>query len=160
MSHFTPENFSECNLGLLIGRTAVLKDMVLDTHLTEYAITAAQFKVLIIMERFGVDTPADLSRHMGLDSGSITRMLDRLEHKDLICRRRSETDRRQVQLVLKEEGLKLAGLLPHIGANAMNELLGGLEPQELQDLERILTKILLAANDSLTARWLGIRDER
>jgi DNA-binding MarR family transcriptional regulator len=52
----------------------------------------------------------------------MTRMLDRLEQKGLLARQRCEADRRQVQLVLTEEGQKLAALLPHIGAEAMNEL--------------------------------------
>ena len=155
MKHFTPQNFHNCTLGLLLGRAAVVKDRVLDSHLVNYSVTAAQFKVLIIMERFRVDTPAELSRHLGLDSGSITRMLDRLEQKNLIERRRSEADRRQVQLVLTAEGQALVGRLPHIGAEAMNELVSMLEPNELADLERILTKVLLASGDTLTALWVG-----
>lgn len=155
MKHFTPDTFHECNLGLLLGRAAAVKDRVLDSHLVPYSVTAAQFKVLIIMQQFGIDTPAELSRHLGLDSGSITRMLDRLEQKDLIARRRSEADRRQVQLVLTAAGEELAGRLPHIGANAMNELVGMLEPQELADLERILTKVLMTAGDALTALRIG-----
>ena len=155
MKHFTPDTFHECNLGLLLGRAAAVKDRVLDSHLVPYSVTAAQFKVLIIMQQFGIDTPAELSRYLGLDSGSITRMLDRLEQKDLIARRRSEADRRQVCLVLTAAGEELAGRLPHIGANAMNELVGMLEPQELADLERILTKVLMTAGDALTALRIG-----
>jgi DNA-binding MarR family transcriptional regulator len=155
MKHFSPDTFHECNLGLLLGRAAAVKDRVLDSHLVPYSVTAAQFKVLIIMQQFGIDTPAELSRYLGLDSGSITRMLDRLEQKDLIARRRSEADRRQVCLVLTAAGEELAGRLPHIGANAMNELVGMLEPQELADLERILTKVLMTAGDALTALRIG-----
>src|SRR5476651_2275851 len=104
MKHFTSENFHNCHLGLLLGRAALLKDKIIDTHMEPYGITAAQFKVLIIMAQYGVDTPAELCRHLSLDSGSMTRMLDRLEQKDLLARRRSEGDRRQVQLVLTAQG--------------------------------------------------------
>lgn len=79
MKHFTPENFHNCHLGLLLGRAAILKDRIIDTHMEPHGITAAQFKVLIIMAQFGVDTPAELCRNLSLDSGSMTRMLDRLE---------------------------------------------------------------------------------
>ena len=72
-----------------------------------HGITAAQFKVMIIIAQFGVDTPAELCRHLSLDSGSMTRMLDRLEQKGLLARKRSEQDRRQVQLVLTEDGQRL-----------------------------------------------------
>lgn len=105
-----------------------------------YGITAAQFKVLIIMAQFDVDTPAELCRHLSVDSGSMTRMLDRLEQKNLLMRQRSEADRRQVRLVLTVDGQALADQLPEIGANAMNQLAGAITAQELQQLEQILKK--------------------
>ena len=46
----------------------------------------------------------------------------RLEQKGFLARHRSEGDRRQVQLKLTEQGQQLADRLPHIGADAMNEL--------------------------------------
>ncbi|AZE84606.1 Transcriptional regulator, MarR family [Pseudomonas orientalis] len=155
MPHFTPDNFHNCHLGLLLGRAAILKDRIIDTHMEPHGITAAQFKVLIIMAQFGVDTPAELCRHLSLDSGSMTRMLDRLEQKGLLSRKRSELDRRQVQLVLTADGQRLADMLPHIGAQALNQLAGVLESGELETLERILKKILIAAGDPITILRVG-----
>ncbi|MES2871123.1 MAG: MarR family transcriptional regulator [Pseudomonadota bacterium] len=155
MKHFHSDNFQNCTLGLLLGRAAILKDRIIDSHMEPYGITAAQFKVLIIMAQFDVDTPADLCRHLSLDSGSMTRMLDRLEQKNLLARQRSEADRRQVRLVLTEDGQVLADKLPQIGADAMNQLAAVISPQELQSLEQILKKILLAAGDPITVQRLG-----
>lgn len=155
MKHFTPETFHTCALGLLLGRAALLKDRIIDVRMEPYGVTAAQFKVLIIMAQFGVDTPAELCRHLSLDSGSMTRMLDRLEQKDLLARQRNEADRRQVRLVLTEAGQKLADLLPQIGADAMNELTRAISAQELSSLEQILKKILLAAGDPITVLRVG-----
>ena len=160
MKHFTPDEFKHCHLGLLLGRAALLKDRIIDTHMEPHGITAAQFKVLIIMAQFGVDTPAELCRHLSLDSGSMTRMLDRLEQKGFLSRQRSEGDRRQVQLKLTEQGQQLADRLPHIGADAMNELAGGISREELKTLEYILKKILLAAGDPITIQRLGEHNER
>ncbi|WP_213875899.1 MarR family transcriptional regulator [Pseudomonas sp. dw_358] len=155
MKHFTCDNFPDSNLGLLIGRTHALKDRILDKHLIDEDVTAAQFKVLIILQLTTVDSPAELCRYLALDSGAMTRMLDRLEQKGLIVRERSEGDRRQLRLVLTAEGGRLAGRLPQIGAEAMNELVGVLEPAELTSLEQILKKILLAAGDSVTIMRIG-----
>jgi len=159
MPHYTPENFQTCTLGLLLGRAAMVKDRILDSHLQAFGVTAAQFKVLIIVAQFGVDTPAELCRYLALDSGSMTRMLDRLEQKGLLVRKRCPEDRRQVRLALSEEGNKLADQLPQIGAAAMNELLEVLAPDELASLESLLTKVLLAAGDSLTALRVGVANE-
>jgi DNA-binding MarR family transcriptional regulator len=155
MKHFTPENFNSCTIGLLLGRSNALKDRILDAHLEPDGITAAQFKVLIIVQQFNVDTPAEMCRYLSLDSGSMTRMLDRLEQKDLIKRRRSDGDRRQICLELTEAGRRLADRLPLIGADSMNQLVGVLEPVELADLERILMKVLVAAGDALTIARIG-----
>ena len=155
MKHFTPDNFHNCHLGLLLGRAALLKDRIIDTHMEPHGITAAQFKVLIIMAQFGVDTPGELCRHLSLDSGSMTRMLDRLEQKGFLVRQRSENDRRQIRLVLNEDGQTLIDRLPHIGAEAMNQLAGAITREELHTLENILKKILLAAGDPITVLRLG-----
>ncbi|MGY2959344.1 MarR family transcriptional regulator [Pseudomonas sp. Y39-6] len=155
MKHFTPDNFHNCRLGLLLGRAAILKDKIIDIHMEPHGITAAQFKVLIIMAQFGVDTPAELCRHLSLDSGSMTRMLDRLEQKGLLDRKRSALDRRQVQLVLTDDGQRLADRLPYIGAEALNQLASALEPGELQTLEKILMKMLIAAGDPITLQRVG-----
>ena len=103
--------------------------------------------MLIIVTQYQVDTPAELCRYLGLDSGSMTRMLDRLEQKELIVRNRCPEDRRQVRLALTAEGQRLADRLPEIGAAAMNELVGVLEPEELKALEGLLAKVLISAGD-------------
>ncbi len=137
-------------LGLLLGRTEALKNRILDQHLEPHSVTAQQFKVLVIIAQLGAETPADLCRALSLDSGSMTRMLDRLEQKNLLMRTRSDADRRQVRLVLTEAGQALSDLLPQIGARAMNEMVGVLEDTELATLEKILTKILVASADPIT----------
>lgn len=158
MKHFSPENFDSSLIGLLVGRTNALKDRMLDKYLLPYDVTFAQFKVLIIIAQFSTDTPVELCRHLSLDSGSMTRMLDRLEQKQLIERTRSATDRRQVQLVLTEQGRIITDQLPQIGAEAMNELLGVLDAEEVASLERILSKVLIDANDHIAITRLSFKN--
>lgn len=157
MKHFSPDSQQSSIMGMLIGRTNTLKDRILDKQLVPYGVTSAQFKVLIIIAQFGADTPAELCRHLSLDSGSMTRMLDRLEQKQLIERTRSATDRRQVQLLLTAEGKAITDRLPQIGAEAMNELLSVLDAEEVASLERILSKVLIDANDHITITRLSFK---
>ena len=158
MTHFSPADSQSTIMGMLIGRTNSLKDRILDQQLVPYGVTSSQFKVLIIVAQFKADTPAELCRHLSLDSGSMTRMLDRLEQKQLITRTRSAADRRQVQLALTAEGRAITDRLPQIGADAMNELLGVLDGEEVASLERILTKVLVNANDHITVTRLSFKD--
>lgn len=150
MAHFTPDSFQDSLLGMLIGRTEQLKNRILDKHLEPQGLTAQQFKVLIMIARFCAETPADLCRMLSLDSGSMTRMLDRLEQKDLLVRARSDADRRQVRLMLTDAGQAISDQLPQIGAQAMNQMVGVLDQDELITLEKILTKILVASGDPIT----------
>ncbi|MET0949693.1 MAG: MarR family winged helix-turn-helix transcriptional regulator, partial [Pseudomonas sp.] len=76
----------------------------------------------------------------------------------LITRSRSAADRRQVQLELTAEGRAITDRLPQIGADAMNELLGVLDEEEVASLERILTKVLVNANDHITITRLSFKD--
>ncbi|MBA1213434.1 MULTISPECIES: MarR family transcriptional regulator [Pseudomonas] len=143
MSHFDRSNFPLRNsVGHLIHLANQYKDRVLDSHLAPYDITAAQFKVLLLLARDQTDTPAELSRCLSLDSGAMTRMLDRLEAKGLLRRVRSLSDRRQVRLELTEQGQALSSELMQIGVDALNDLTHCLDRQELDDLERLLRRLL------------------
>jgi len=157
MAHFTPDTFQNSLLGMLIGRADLLKNRILDKHLEPHGLTAQQFKVLVIVALYDAETPADLCRALCLDSGSMTRMLDRLEQKDLLVRTRSEADRRQVRLLLTDSGKEIADLLSEIGAKAMNEMVGVLEDSELAMLEKLLTKVLVAAADPITIARIAAR---
>ena len=142
----------------VVDRVTPLAGFMADQHTgtgERKTIELADGSRLTLNARSAVDTPAELCRHLSLDSGSMTRMLDRLEQKNLLIRQRSEADRRQVRLVLTDDGLALADELPIIGTNAMNQLAGEISPQELQTLEDILKKILLAAGDPITIMRLG-----
>nr|WP_276583996.1 MarR family transcriptional regulator [Pseudomonas sp. RIT-PI-AD] len=129
-------------MGHLLHLVNQRKDSLLDKHLAPHDVTVAQFKVLLLLARDNLDTPATLCRPLSLDSGAMTRMLDRLECKGLIERERSSADRRQVRLHLTEQGRAFSKHINRIAADAMNELTGPLEPAEFDELQRLLGKLL------------------
>ena len=122
---------------------AIATDL-LDKHLIHLDITAAQFKVLFFIGQNRANTPGELCRELSIDSGSMTRMLDRLARKDLLLRAPCQNDRRSVRLSLSRAGQAVNDEAPRIAAAAMNELVGGLSRDELQTLTGLLDKILRA----------------
>ncbi|AHL76311.1 MarR family transcriptional regulator [Stutzerimonas stutzeri] len=147
MPHFDRNNYSvENSLGHLIALINQLKDRILERKLADHDLTAAQFKVVLLMGHRSASTPAELSRILSIDSGAMTRMLDRLEGKDLLRRERCDNDRRQVQLVLTERGTTLSEQIPAIAADAMNELTECLSGAEVSEFERVLKKMLVAVD--------------
>ena len=146
MSHFTLDNIETVySWGRNIHRLNMCKDRILEHYLTPYEITAAQFKVMLLMTRNGVTTSAELCRCISLDSGAMSRMLDRLENKKMIERVRSKTDRRQFHLALTAKGQQFCQEIASIAVKAFNELLAPLTPAELNELDRLLNKLLVNA---------------
>ncbi|MEE9103083.1 MarR family transcriptional regulator [Pseudomonas nitroreducens] len=145
MNHYDVADFPfKGSIGHLLGASALLKDRLLDKHLAHLDITAAQFKVLFFIGHDRANTPAELCRELSIDSGSMTRMLDRLARKDLLVRQPCQNDRRSVRLHLSEAGQAVHAQSPQIAAAAMNELVGSLSREELHTLTSLLDKILHA----------------
>lgn len=67
-------------------------------------LTPVQVRVLqIVMNRANV-TPTQISVQMGVSQATISTLLDRLEAKGMIERRRSTVDRRQINIALTDKG--------------------------------------------------------
>lgn len=67
-------------------------------------LTPVQIRVLQIVSAHGVVTPKQISAQMGVSQATISTLLDRLAAKGMVWRERSETDRRQTNVVLTENG--------------------------------------------------------
>ncbi len=68
----------------------------------------------------------------------ITRLVDRLEKRDLIGRCREDPDRRKVLVRIAPAGLALLGQLHHSVCETHRRQLGHLTPNQLQQLSRLL----------------------
>lgn len=98
-----------------------------------------------------VTTVAELARECELDTGAMTRLLDRLEAKGLCRRVRSVADRRVVNIELTDEGRAAAEEVPQILCHVQNEHLAGFTNAEWQQLKGYLRRILDNAQ-ALSAR--------
>jgi DNA-binding MarR family transcriptional regulator len=87
-------------------------------------------------------TVAELARECQLDTGAMTRLLDRLETKGLCRRVRSVADRRVVNIELTDEGRAAARQVPHVLSRVQNEFLAGFTHDEWEQLKSYLRRIL------------------
>lgn len=74
-------------------------------------VTMTQLRVLRSL-REGPRAAGELGRKLGLSATSMTRLLDRLEDRQLLQRTRDEEDRRKVLVALLPEGQRLVGETP------------------------------------------------
>src|SRR5262245_28065098 len=87
-------------IGPLIGRVRSVALAELDEELAPWGITGMQFVMFKQLADGMAATAADLCRLLHYDTGSMTRLLDRVEQKGWIRRERSKDDRRIVRLQL------------------------------------------------------------
>ena len=79
---YSTENYRpDESVGLLIGLVRSQFMAALDDELADLGLTGAQLPVLHCVCQTAECTAATLCRRLGTDTGSMTRMLDRLEEK-------------------------------------------------------------------------------
>jgi DNA-binding MarR family transcriptional regulator len=144
---YSPDTWSlDESLGYLLAQVRGKLVAAIDAELAELGITWAQWGILLKIASGKGDTASDLCRN-GCDTGSMTRMLDRLEQKGLISRERSQEDRRVVLLRLTDAGKALYPQLPPIAVKVLNYHLRGFSPEELETFKGYLRRMLANAED-------------
>jgi DNA-binding MarR family transcriptional regulator len=129
-------------IGHLIGRARSALLTGLDAELEPLGLTGAQFAVVKNVADGIADTAADLCRTMHYDTGSMTRMLDRLEEKGVLRRERCTEDRRVVYLRLTETGNELLPELRSAAVRVISRHLAGFAPAEVDALKQYLERMI------------------
>lgn len=126
----------------LIKKGTVVTESISLT-LKEHGITLQQFNVLRILRgRKGkVASLQDVSKNMIHTNSNTTRVIDKLVDKELVDRVQCPTDRRQIELSITIEGLKLLTVLDNKVDQAESELTENLNEQEMNVLINELEKI-------------------
>ena len=130
------------SVGYLMRRILSLIAQGVERELEPTGLTNAQWVPLLKLYMGKGSTAAELARECELDAGSMTRLLDRLEAKDLCRRIRSSEDRRVVNLELTEAGRAAAKEIPAILSRVQNAHLAGFSVEEWQVLKGYLRRIL------------------
>ena len=141
MKHYTPQSFSLTHsVGFLLTKARNLITAEMDTALKDLDITGPQMGIILAMQRGLASTPFELSKMLSVDTGLMTRMLDKLETKELLERSRSVDDRRVVNLELTKKGETIAGEIPKIAPEVLNARLKKFTKAEFEELCRLLNK--------------------
>ncbi len=125
---------------LNLGRTfQVLQEKVAGL-LKEYQLTPAQYNILRILRGAAPQglTCSQASDRMLTPDPDMTRLLDRMEARQLIERERSREDRRVVVTRITKTGLELASQIDRPLEDLLHRMLGGAGKGRLKDLIEIL----------------------
>jgi len=112
-------------------------------HLSALEVSSAQFMILAgLALRQQEVSAADLCRGISYDPGAMTRMIDRLESKGLLRRKRCPEDRRIVYLELTAHGRELFESMRELSMHTLNRFLRGFTTAEVRQLEGFLNRML------------------
>ncbi|WP_284986095.1 MarR family transcriptional regulator [Arthrobacter sp. fls2-241-R2A-172] len=115
--------------------------------LEDLGLTYPQYLVMLVLWEQEPRSVRELGAELGLDSGTLSPLLKRLEGLGLVERKRSSQDERRVDVVLTDAGRELsarAQAVPQALADA-----AGLSAAEIQQLHTTLGKLATALNSSL-----------
>lgn len=138
---------SDENVGFLLKQVYHSMTRLMDIETAPLGLTAIQWRPIVLIARGSADTPAELARLNGVDTGAMTRTLDRLEAKGLLRRVRSHEDRRVVKIELTESGLEKAKTIPQYIARVLNHHLRGFSNDEVAQMRHLLGRMLANGSD-------------
>ncbi len=123
-------------------RTADLVRRNIAAVLERSDLTTQQYNVLRILRGAGPKglPTLDIAERMIEETPGITRLIDRLEAKQLVSRLRCQTDRRQVFCVITKEGLLLLASIDKPVLAAGDEAFASLGKRELEQLLSLLDR--------------------
>ena len=141
MEYYSKENFDVTEtIGFRVtkARNVIACDM--EVALKGLDITPPQMSILLVLARGEIDSPVEIARYLAIDSGFMTRAIDKLERAGMLVRSRNEQDRRVINLHLTQKGEQLASSVVERVPDVLNERLRRFTPEEFDTLRRLLEK--------------------
>jgi DNA-binding MarR family transcriptional regulator len=143
LSPATPEPLLE-SLGFLITRAHARMHRAFTTALEPLRIEPRHFGVLTTLTALGPVPQAELGRQLGVSGASVVQMVDDLETRGLVERRRLETDRRTQVLHLLPEASDVLEEASRVADATIADRLGGLDARQARRLVLLLQRFVTA----------------
>lgn len=135
----------------------------LDSHSRQISqhrgLTVPQILIMREMNRRGSISVGDLAREVSLSQATITSILDRLEHRNLVQRSRGQQDKRTVWVELTADGRTVLDTAPPLlqekFVKSFGELKDWEQSQILASLERIADMMGIAEENAAPVLMTG-----
>ena len=114
-----------------------------DSQMKKFDITPPQFEVLLNLWVEEGLVLSELGRRLSRDGPTITGIIDRMEKKKLVKRKRSNRDRRIIQVYLTPKAWNVKENLMKMQQETAKGLTNGFSRQDIEMLNSLLCRILL-----------------
>lgn len=136
----------------LIHDVYVVLDAIDHCVLTDFDLTNSQYRLLTLLSAEQGQRLTDLSDAMLFHRSTITRLIDSLEAKGLVCRVAHSDDRRAQQVGLTAAGLEVRERARTAHETSLVERLATLSPDDQVQLGDLLEKMRLSLRADLERR--------
>jgi DNA-binding MarR family transcriptional regulator len=99
------------------------------------------YAIMLVLEEGSSDTQGSIADALGYDRGQLVGLLDELEERKLVERRRDPNDRRRHLVRLTSEGTRTLAKLRALTREIEDEFLGPLSERERADLHALLLRL-------------------
>ena len=113
----------------------------LESDLAKIGLTPPQFYVLATIGYAGSLPFGEIGAKMMVTVSNLTGIVDRLEEKKLVLRKRDETDRRVVHVTLTEKGMKLYKSTIPVFEKSISEIFSSLDLPRQKELSALLRNL-------------------
>jgi DNA-binding MarR family transcriptional regulator len=115
--------------------------LTLSAHMArDLGLTVSEMAACDHLHMDGPLTPGELGVRLGLTSGAVTALVDRLTERGFVERRRNPADRRSVQVYYLPQPPRKVGRLNAVMESAAREM-SALEPGEAAALARVMNAL-------------------
>jgi MarR family 2-MHQ and catechol resistance regulon transcriptional repressor len=142
-----PEEVRALDAYVKLSRASGTLDARLATNLARLGLTTGQLGVMEALIHLGPLSQGDLGRKLLRSGGNVTTVIDNLERRRLVARRRNPEDRRIVTVELTKAGLQLIGKIFPVHVRAVVQAMATLTTAEQEELGRLCRKLGRGAPD-------------
>jgi DNA-binding MarR family transcriptional regulator len=124
-----------------------------------YGLTGPQLAVIKMLEPVGKLSLSELSSLIRARNSTVTGIIDRMEREGLVVRRRSEHDRRVINIELTAKGQKLAGGISVEPVQIFRQVLSELSARDRSELGRILNRLARRVRELVGETLPGVPED-
>lgn len=140
------------NVNDLIGVIHRCMRRFFESQMKKYDITPPQFEVLLTLWNEDGIVLSELGRRLSRDGPTITGIIDRMEKKKLVTRKRSMRDRRVIQVYLTPYAWEIKENLMKTQQEAGQDITNNFTEQDIRVLDEMLQRILSNIEEKILPR--------
>ena len=127
--------------GVLLGRVGIAVKMETMDRFEEAGFSAYHYGVLALLDESARETQATIADALGVDRSMLVGLLDQLEERGMIERRRDPNDRRRQMVNLTPAGRRQLGEFRKMVQKIEDEFLAPLDEDERATLHDLLLRV-------------------